>query len=40
MFGVLIFSEPMTPGTAIGMAIIAAAGMLVVARQGRQKSAA
>lgn len=41
LFGALVFGEPMTASTAIGMAIIAAAGLLVVARQddSRRKTA-
>lgn len=35
LFGALFFAEPMTAGMALGMVIIAAAGMLVVARQDR-----
>lgn len=37
-FGALFFNEPMTASTAIGMVIIAAAGVLVVWRQERQKT--
>ncbi len=33
LFGAVLFGEPMNVSTAIGMAIIAAAGLLVVARQ-------
>ena len=40
LFGALFFAEPMTPSTAIGMVIIAVAGLLVVARQDRQKTPA
>lgn len=36
LFGALFFAEPMTPSAAIGMAIIAAAGLIVVARQDRK----
>ena len=37
LFGALFFAEPLPPSTAIGVAIIAAAGMLVISRQDRQK---
>ena len=40
LFGALFFAEPMQASTAVGMVIIAAAGMLVVMRQERQKSVA
>lgn len=40
LFGALFFAEPMTAGMAMGMAIIAAAGFLVVARQDRARPAA
>lgn len=40
VFGALFFAEPMTATTAIGMVIIAAAGVLVVMRQDRQKAVA
>lgn len=40
LFGALFFAEPMTVSTAIGMVIIAAAGLLVVARQDGQKTPA
>lgn len=36
ILGALIFNEPMTASSALGMMIIAIAGVLVVARQGRQ----
>lgn len=39
-FGALFFAEPMTASTAFGMVIIAAAGILVVWRQERQKTLA
>lgn len=38
VFGALFFAEPMTASTAIGMVIIAVAGVLVVMRQERQKA--
>ncbi len=40
LFGALFFAEPMTAGTAIGMVIIAAAGLLVVMRQDRARPTA
>ncbi len=40
VFGALFFAEPMTASTAIGMVIIAAAGILVVRQQDRQKTSA
>jgi S-adenosylmethionine uptake transporter len=40
VFGALFFTEPMTASTATGMVIIAAAGILVVRQQERQKSPA
>lgn len=40
VFGALFFAEPMTASTALGMVIIAAAGILVVWRQERQKTLA
>lgn len=40
VFGALFFAEPMTASTAIGMVIIAVAGVLVVMRQERQKAVA
>jgi S-adenosylmethionine uptake transporter len=40
LFGALFFDEPMTASTAIGMVIIAAAGILVVARQDRSREIA
>ncbi|HLQ17852.1 MAG TPA: DMT family transporter [Tabrizicola sp.] len=40
LFGALFFDEPMTAQMALGMCIIAAAGVLVVLRQERQKSVA
>jgi S-adenosylmethionine uptake transporter len=39
LFGALFFAEPMTASTALGMAIIAAAGLLVMGRQDPQKIA-
>jgi drug/metabolite transporter (DMT)-like permease len=40
LFGALFFAEPMTLATAIGMVIIAAAGLLVVLRQDRARPTA
>ncbi|NHB76340.1 DMT family transporter [Rhodobacter calidifons] len=40
LFGALFFDEPMSPAIAIGMAIIAVAGLLVIARQDRPHPAA
>lgn len=40
LFGALFFAEPMTAGTALGMVIIAAAGLLVVLRQDRARPTA
>lgn len=40
LFGALLFAEPMTLATAIGMGIIAAAGLLVVLRQDRARQTA
>jgi S-adenosylmethionine uptake transporter len=40
LFGALFFAEPMTTGTAIGMGIIAVAGLLVVLRQHRDRQPA
>jgi S-adenosylmethionine uptake transporter len=40
MFGALFFGEPMSAATALGMAIIALAGLLVVARQDRTQRGA
>lgn len=40
LFGALFFAEPMTARTALGMLIIAFAGVLVVARQDRNRPAA
>ncbi|MBN8630895.1 MAG: DMT family transporter [Rhodobacterales bacterium] len=37
LFGALFFAEPMTASTTIGMVIIAAAGLLVVARPDRNR---
>ena len=37
LFGALFFDEPMTGGTALGMAIIAASGVIVVIRQNRPR---
>lgn len=37
LFGALLFDEPMTVGAAIGMGIIAAASLLVVARQDKTR---
>jgi S-adenosylmethionine uptake transporter len=36
LFGVLFFDEPMSADTALGMAIIAAGGVIIVARQNRR----
>lgn len=38
VFGAVFFDEPMTAGTAVGMAIIAVAGLLVVRRQDRPRA--
>lgn len=40
IFGALLFGEEMRPGTFFGMVLIAAAGVMVVARQDRPKVAA
>jgi S-adenosylmethionine uptake transporter len=40
VFGALFFDEPMTAGTALGMGIIALAGLLVVARQDKTRTLA
>ena len=40
LFGALFFAEPMTLQVALGMAVIAVAGLLVVARQERPKESA
>jgi drug/metabolite transporter (DMT)-like permease len=40
LFGALIFDEPMTAAAALGMVIIAVAGLLVVARQDRTRTTA
>ena len=38
LFGALFFDEPMTTDSALGMAIIAVAGMVIVARQNRAQA--
>ena len=38
LFGALFFAEPMATHTALGMGIIAVAGMMVVARQSRRSA--
>jgi S-adenosylmethionine uptake transporter len=40
VFGALFFNEPMTARTALGMGIIAVAGLLVAARQDKARPAA
>jgi drug/metabolite transporter (DMT)-like permease len=39
LFGALFFNEPMTADAALGMAIIALAGVIIVIRQNRPRIA-
>ena len=40
VFGALFFNEPMTAGMALGMGIIAVAGLMVAARQDKSRAQA